>query len=205
MGRRVRTSPRKRPRQARSKATVDAILEATAHVLVTDGYDRASTNRVAERAGVSVGSVYQYFPNKEALVGELVDRYSRQITEMVVEQLGALAEAPPEEVAPALVGAMVSVKRQSPELARVLREQIPRVGRMQRYEMQLDRIVDACEAYLTRWREQIRQHDLRTAAFVTVHTVDAATHAGITRGGAPDDATLTAHVTDLVLSYLLEA
>ena len=98
MPRRVRTTPRKRPRQARSRATVDAILEATAQVLVAEGYDKTSTNRVAERAGVSVGSVYQYFPNKEALVGELVDRYSREIMDMVFGRLTALAENPPGEI-----------------------------------------------------------------------------------------------------------
>ncbi|HYV47721.1 MAG TPA: helix-turn-helix domain-containing protein, partial [Myxococcaceae bacterium] len=55
---RPRTTPRKAPRQARSRATVDAILAATAQVLVRDGYDRTSTNKVAEVAGVSIGSLY---------------------------------------------------------------------------------------------------------------------------------------------------
>lgn len=60
--------PRRKPRQSRSRATVDAILQATAQVLVRDGYQKATTNRIAERAGVSVGTLYQYFPNKDALV-----------------------------------------------------------------------------------------------------------------------------------------
>ncbi len=59
---------RKRPRQQRSRATVEAICVAAARVLASDGYARASTNRIAEVAGVSVGSLYQYFPNKDALV-----------------------------------------------------------------------------------------------------------------------------------------
>jgi len=63
-----RTSPRKKPRQERSVATVEVILDATARVLCSTGYDRASTNRIAMSAGVSVGSLYQYFPSKEALV-----------------------------------------------------------------------------------------------------------------------------------------
>src|SRR3546814_9174202 len=67
------TNPRKLPRQERSKATVEAILIAATQVLIEDGYERATTARVAERAGVSVGSLYQYFPNKEALVGTLVE------------------------------------------------------------------------------------------------------------------------------------
>ncbi|MBE9008662.1 helix-turn-helix transcriptional regulator [Pseudanabaenaceae cyanobacterium LEGE 13415] len=63
-----RTIHRKLPQQGRSKLTVDAILTATAHILIEDGYDKASTNRIAERAGISIGSLYQYFPNKESLM-----------------------------------------------------------------------------------------------------------------------------------------
>lgn len=203
MARRVKTTARKRPRQERSKATVDALLEATAQVLVREGYDKTSTNRVAERAGVSVGSVYQYFPNKEALVGELVDRYSRMIMDLVLERLVALADEPPEVVAPALVRVMVDIKQQDPKLARVLREQIPRVGRMQRYERQLTDIVEGVTAYLERWRDQLRHEDVAAAAFFAVHTVDAATHAGVTSTPPIDEAVLTEHVSDLVLRYLL--
>lgn len=61
-------NPRKTPRQARSAATVDAIFEATIQVLLADGLPRLTTTRVAERAGVSVGTIYQYFPHKKALL-----------------------------------------------------------------------------------------------------------------------------------------
>jgi AcrR family transcriptional regulator len=71
---RVKTSPRKLPQQGRSRETVDALLEATAQLLVRDGYDKASTNKIALKAGVSIGSLYQYFPSKEALVSELLER-----------------------------------------------------------------------------------------------------------------------------------
>ena len=71
MQRQVRTTPRKRPRQDRSKATVDSILDATARVLVRHGFDGLTSNAVAEIAGCSIGSLYQYFPNKEALVAAL--------------------------------------------------------------------------------------------------------------------------------------
>ncbi|MQT15448.1 TetR/AcrR family transcriptional regulator [Segnochrobactrum spirostomi] len=67
--------PRKRPRQARAAATVDAIFEATIQVLLAVGPNRLTTTRVAERAGVSVGSLYQYFPHKQALFYALNERY----------------------------------------------------------------------------------------------------------------------------------
>jgi len=63
------------PQQDRSKVTVDAILTATARILTQEGYDRATTNRIAELAGVSIGSLYQYFPSKEALVTSLAEQH----------------------------------------------------------------------------------------------------------------------------------
>lgn len=203
MSRRVRTTARKQPRQARSIATVDAILEATAHILVREGYDHASTNRIAAQAGVSIGSLYQYFPSKEALVGELVDRFSRRITEMVLRRLAELADEPPEVVTRELVRAMVELKREDPRLAQVLREQIPRVGRMQHYERHLATVVDAAKIYLERWRERIAHDDLAMAAFIAVHTAEAVTHAGVTRRPPLPDEALIEHVTRLVVGYLV--
>lgn len=70
---------RRKPIQQRSRATVDAILEAAAHVLRTEGWARFSTNRVARRAGVNIGSVYQYFADKEAVIHELHRRFREEV------------------------------------------------------------------------------------------------------------------------------
>ncbi|WP_052628890.1 TetR/AcrR family transcriptional regulator [Rhodopseudomonas palustris] len=73
--------PRKIPRQARSRATVEVILDATALLLVDEGFEQTTTNRIAERAGVSIGSLYQYFPNREAVVGAVAQRVEAGISE----------------------------------------------------------------------------------------------------------------------------
>lgn len=75
--------PRKQPTQARAQSTVDAIFEATIQVLVTDGPRRLTTSRVAERAGVSVGTLYQYFPHKQALFYALNERYLASLAERI--------------------------------------------------------------------------------------------------------------------------
>ena len=75
--------PRKTPIQARSAVTVEAIGEATIQVLLTVGLDRLTTNRVAERAGVSVGTLYQYYPNKQALLFALLDAHMTKGSEAV--------------------------------------------------------------------------------------------------------------------------
>jgi AcrR family transcriptional regulator len=203
MARRVETSPRKRPLQRRAQETVDAILDATAHILVRDGYDNLSTNRVAEKAGVSIGSLYQYFPNREALVGELVDRYSAMLFRLVMESLAAMAGSPPREVVGAIVRAMVETKREDPKLSKVLREQIPRTGRLARYEEELDKVIALTESFLERNRAQLRVRDLRTAAFVAVHMVDALTHQAVTRRPESEDEAMIRAITDSALRYLL--
>src|SRR5262252_975871 len=70
------SEPRKQPVQQRARVTVEAILDATAHIWAREGYAAVNTNRVAEAAGVSIGSLYQCFPDKAALVGAVAVRHS---------------------------------------------------------------------------------------------------------------------------------
>lgn len=75
--------PRKRPQQRRSQTTVDAILDAASEIFCSGGFEQTSTNAVAERAGVSIGSFYQYFPNKLALLEALRERHVRRLWETI--------------------------------------------------------------------------------------------------------------------------
>jgi len=79
--------PRKRPRQARSVATFEAILEAAARILESLGFAAFNTNAVAELAGVSIGSLYQYFPSKDALIVELIRRERAELSNRIVEAI----------------------------------------------------------------------------------------------------------------------
>jgi AcrR family transcriptional regulator len=112
--------PRKRPSQARSAVTVDAILEAAVRVLLADGYPRLTTRRVAEVAGVSVGSLYQYFPNRRSLVAEVI---RRKVEEGVrcIEEAAARADGPPAEAVAAVMAAFAAEKRRGLALSVALR------------------------------------------------------------------------------------
>jgi len=156
MARRVRTTPRKNPKQERSRATVDAILEATARVLVEVGYERASTNRIARIAGVSIGSLYQYFPGKEALVAALVERHVDRITALLDQAFDRIEELPPRDAARALVTAVLSAQAVDGDLHRLLIEQIPRVGRLQR-------ITDVERRFAERTRDYLKSHRRESA------------------------------------------
>src|SRR5271154_4150665 len=85
-----RLQPRKLPRQPRSEATVDAILLAAAQVFERHGYAAGTTNRIAERAGVSIGTLYQYFPNKDAILVALARDHLAEGTAALQPSLEAL-------------------------------------------------------------------------------------------------------------------
>ncbi len=113
-------NPRKKPRQARAQATVDAILQASAHILVRQGFDGFNTNAVAERAGVSVGSLYQYFPNKDAIIAEMVRaKRSRLLTGLQAAE-AAHEDAGLSEVLAALVAATIAHQEGWPQLSQAL-------------------------------------------------------------------------------------
>ena len=102
--------PRKSPVQARSAASVDAILQATIQVLLQVGKERLTTTRVALRAGVSVGTLYQYFPNKSALLQAILKRHMGEVTRAVEFVCQQQKERSLEEMATALVTAFLEAK-----------------------------------------------------------------------------------------------
>jgi AcrR family transcriptional regulator len=181
MAQKVHTNPRKEASQERSRATVDALLEATARVLIKEGYDRASTNRIAEVAGVSIGSLYQYFPSKEALVAAVIDRHTQNIAEVTRKALVKAAAMPIEDAAREFVSVAIDGHRVNPKLHGVLAEQIPRVGRLNNIEANVRDGYALIRSYLEAHREEIDVEDLDLAAFVVVTVVEALTHAAVLR------------------------
>lgn len=125
-----RTTPRKRPRQARSTVTVDAILQAAAYILEKHGWEGFTTNRVAERAGVNIASLYQYFPNKESIVVELQRRHIAKARQGIPDSLRALqAKGDLRALLTVLARAGVEEHQAAPALHRVFAEELPRSAR----------------------------------------------------------------------------
>jgi AcrR family transcriptional regulator len=181
MARKLQTSPRKSASQERSRSTVDALLEATTRILIKEGYDRASTNRIAEVAGVSIGSLYQYFPSKEALVAAVVDRHTQELSEVTRNALVKVAARPIEVAAREFVSVAIDAHRVNPKLHGVLAEQIPRVGRLENIEANVRDGYALVRGYLEAHRDEIDVADLDLAAYVVVTVVEALTHAAVLR------------------------
>ncbi|MBU8896711.1 TetR/AcrR family transcriptional regulator [Corallococcus sp. M34] len=198
------SQPRRRnPRQSRSQATCDAILTATARVLVKDGYDAASTNRIAKEAGVSIGSLYQYFPSKEGLVVAVMERHRTQSLAEFEAGLTQLASQPLPVALRALIGQVIASKVDNPRLHQVLHELLPRLrewGTVDTFEQRLIRMV---RAFLLPRAHDIRPANLDMAVFIMVHTVDALCHAAVSqRPDYLEDDTFAEELCALVLGYL---
>ena len=206
MARTSLTKPRKNASQERSRATVDALIEATARILVRDGFDNASTNRIAEVAGVSVGSLYQYFPSKEALVAAVIERHDQEIMQVVRDAMAEVAPLPVRKAVRGLVTAAIEAHRVDPGLHRVLSEQIPRTGRLEHTETFNREAHALFRTYLESHRDEFRHVDLDLAAFVCVTSIEALTHTAVLHRpellSGQEVRTLVDEATRLVVGYL---
>ena len=182
------------------------LLEAAARVLAREGAARFTTNRVAEAAGVSVGSLYQYYPSKEALVAAVIERHNQEIMTGVYAAVVEVEAQPLEQAARTLIAAAVEAHRVNPKLHRVLAEQTPRTGALANVDTFNGEAYGLFRAYLERHRDEVRVVDLDLAAFVCVTSIEALTHtAVIHRADILSDAavgTLVDEATRLVVRYL---
>jgi AcrR family transcriptional regulator len=206
MARRPQTNPRKTASQERSRATVDALVDATARVLIKEGYDRASTNKIAAKAGVSIGSLYQYFPSKESLVAAVIAQHSQELSALVRNTYLKVAARPIEIGVREFVKAAIAGHRVDPKLHRILDEQVPRTGQLENVDAVVQNAYVLFRTYLEAHRDEIDVADLDLAAFILVTTVEALTHSAVLH--RPDilvdekaDA-FVEEVTGLVLRYL---
>lgn len=214
--------PRKEPRQRRAAETRARILDAARDVFQEHGYGHGTTNRIAEVAGISVGSLYQYFPNKDAILVELVDAHidagTVALEAALADVLGPVADdsaalgpvadgsggvVPLDELIGRATGALVRLHATDRRLHRVLFEEAPRppaqLARLRALESELtDRVAGLLAAH-----PEARVPDPRLAARMVIDTVESLVHRVATDETSDiDDDVLAAEITRLVTAYL---
>ena len=176
----AKTSVRRRPKQRRARQTVEAVLDAVVRLLKREGSEAITTNRIAEVAGVSIGSVYQYFPDKRAIFTALHQRHVDQIDRMVQTKLVEHAGSSIEELLRAMVEAMVDAHATDPELYELLMTEVPH-----RADGTRDFAVRLHGAFLlaisSRTHELKKRRDLDKVVFVVTHMVEALSHGAVLR------------------------
>lgn len=197
----VRASARKKPKQERSVAMVEALLEAAARVFVKEGYAKATTNRIAAAAGVSVGSLYQYFPSKDAIAVELLRRYRDGLVALVASRLEDASRETFPRIVRDLLRDLLHAEGINPALHRVLIEQVLRtsarkemLGFEERLEEVIVRALEASDAGVG------LNHEL--AAFILVRVVLAIVQSVVVDRPRLNTPELVDELTRLVVGYV---
>lgn len=163
---------RKAPQQARSREMVERIVAAGREVLVEHGYDAFSTNRVATAAGISPGSLYQYFPDKAAILDVVIDRYWAEVAEQVAASLGDRIGEFGAGMVRATADALVSALEADPVVLRVVAEELP-IGRNRDRRAALERRVrELVTTYLAARPGSSRRPTPAVAAWVVVLAIE---------------------------------
>lgn len=194
---------RKMPSQERARATVDAILDASARILVRDGYDALTTNRAAEIAGVSIGSLYQYFPNKKALIAALAKRHLDDLERTLADAAAQVGGASFDVIVRNIVSANVAAHLIDPDLHKVLSDALPPQGREDWRIAFEERATARVRDLLAAHADQLTVNDIDLATYVIIRVVEACVHEAYTRRRADMvSGRLADEISTLVLNYL---
>jgi AcrR family transcriptional regulator len=206
--RRAKVLPRKQPKQDRARATVDAILQATTYILVRDGWEGLTTNKIAQRAGVNVASLYQYFPNKQSIVVELQKRHVERARQTQPQDLQLLRRQPDlRSILRVALQRIIAEHRDEPALHRVFAEELPRSTR--RAIQLVDGVQD--QKVQQAWKACIEAHgkplpDRDIAAFIVTSVVHAVIHdAAAIRPELLESAMFTEELVTLIERYLVRS
>jgi AcrR family transcriptional regulator len=198
-----RLHPRKQPRQIRAELTRQRILTAAAHVFAEHGYAAGTTNRIAERARISIGSLYQYYPNKDAILVELLIRHlDAGIAALTLRQREELPESL-EEIIRVFVRTAIENHLDDPQLLRVMIEQAPRSSELsERVSREEQALVDYLRDLLDH-NPEVRVDDKDTAARLVVSTVELTVHRLIAAPDPIDVSRLENELVAMVTGYLM--
>jgi AcrR family transcriptional regulator len=186
----------RQPSQRRAHDTFEVIVRATAQILSREGATRLTTNRVAATAGVSIGSLYQYFPDKQALIAAVRARFEASFRERFVAAVERASRKSLPEAIAELVRMLVAIHVEDPLLHNAVSEAVPEADRPMIEQM--------IAAYLMARRDEVRPADLRLAAAVTLELSEALIHGVAVRTPARlADEAFVAEVTDVLVRYLV--
>lgn len=175
---RKRIEPRKEPKQVRASATVSIILDAAARILSEEGYRRFNTNRVAEVAGVSVGSLYQYFPSKDAMLSALLRRHDERQMEALARSLRVADAVPLEQGITGLITGFIDGHLADLDLQRVLID-APHLEGASAHQANKATGIEAVAAWLASKLGNVPKDVVSLVAFTAVNAVDGVVHAAL--------------------------
>ncbi len=165
-------NPRKEPNQERAKETVESIVGATAHILEKEGHEKVSTNRIAEKAGISIGSLYQYFPTKESIFSFMMERYVRSQTEMIDRILKERGQDKDlKETVHIIISAILETKRKQIRFNKMFAHKVMSFSGHESLQWQDDHLISVFEKYLEPFDKDIRKENLDISLYFVIQAV----------------------------------
>lgn len=161
---------RKQPKQQRSQKMVEALIDATGRAIVEQGLAHASTNHIAALAGVSIGSLYQYFDGRDALLEALLDRMSRDLTGLIDVRIGPLLDADVRTTVHGLLSSVFAFMQQDEGLYLELARNWHLLHSMRVVDLLERHMFEICRLYLLRHLDQFRLGNPHAVLFVIINS-----------------------------------
>lgn len=165
-------TPRKEPNQERAKETVETIVAATAHILEKDGFENISTNKIAEKAGVSIGSLYQYFPTKDAIFNFMMERYMKSQTALIdgiLENRDMTMDL--RSTIGLIISAILETKRKQAKFNKLFVQKLMSFTTYEALNRQDQYLIDLFKRHLEPHRKEIRTENLELQLYFVIQAV----------------------------------
>ncbi len=184
---------------------VARIVDACEDILIADGYAAASTNRIAAQAGISKGSLYQYFPDKDAVVLAVLRRLADAVAADVLGRFADASDLAPRQALEFAVSTMLDVEQANRALLRVVMEEMPRLDGFDKMRELIDTLVGVADEYLRAHRDQLRDDvDVETASWLIVETALRVSFQYVLAAKPPmPQAQFTSALVDMLVRYCL--
>jgi AcrR family transcriptional regulator len=165
-------TPRKEPNQERAKETVETIVAATAHILEKEGFENISTNKIAEKAGVSIGSLYQYFPTKDAIFNFMMERYVKSQTALIdgiLENRDTSMDL--RSTIGLIISAILETKRKQAKFNKLFVQKLMSFTAYEALNRQDQHLIDLFKRHLEPHRKEIRTENLELQLYFVIQAV----------------------------------
>jgi AcrR family transcriptional regulator len=169
-----KNAPRRQPKQERARSTVQFVLDATTKLLARDGIDAVTTNRIADLAGVSVGSIYQYFPDKRAIFSALHERHAEETRQLIASTVAQHTTSSLGALVLSLMDGLIDAHAHDPVLHELLAREIPlRAGRAPGLRLALHAVIS------DRAHELTSSRDVERTLFIVPNMMDTLAHEAV--------------------------
>lgn len=164
-------SLRKEPNQERAVSTMEDILKATAHILEKEGFEKASTNKIAAKAGVSIGSLYQYFPTKDSIVALMMERFMKHEMQIFNQVLAEKKAKNLEQTIRAIIEAMMESKRKNRRFTKIFAQKIFGFNKLDMLKKVDDYLLELFKIHIEPFSHEVRKDNLEMSLWMIMQAV----------------------------------